>query len=623
MQFLDALGDRPLIGDGAMGTLLYEMGIPLDRSFDALNVQRPDLVEEVHSRYVAAGAQFIETNTFGANRDRLATTGLEDRVVEINRAGVALARKAVGGRDVFVAGSIGPLRRVSNVPGRLKNSERNEIFKEQATALADAGADLLILETFNSLDHIRIAYEAARDACDLPIVAQMAFMERTGSFSGDEPVASLTELWRMGADVVGVNCGRGPRMVHQILEDFAPRTGHPLSSFFNAGAQDIVDGRYIYLRETGYLAQMAEKLVVELGVNLVGGCCGTTPDVIEAIAERLKDKKVRVRPRVALPKKARVEVGEEPIFPPCFLDRPDGEPSVIVELDPPRGMDFGPVLDGARRMAEVGVDLVSIAENPLASPRMGNVAMACLMKKHADVEPLVHFTGRDRNLIGLQSDIMGASALGLNYILCITGDPVPVVCEFEAKGVYDVTSFGLIKLVSGFNRGVNAAGASIKRPTRFGTGSAFNSNVKHLHVQVDRLKKKLALGAHYTLTQPCWDPARIVEIFEATRDLSVRLYMGVMPLCSERNAEFLHNEVPGMTVSEPVRARMKGLAGQEGREMGKRISEELLDVIAEHSSSVYIITPFNHYDSSAHLAEYFKERVRARARVGRAREGPR
>jgi methionine synthase I (cobalamin-dependent)/5,10-methylenetetrahydrofolate reductase len=595
-----------------MGTLLYERGFPMGRSFEALNVFQPEVVERVHADYVAAGAKLIETNTFGGNRERLSHHGHEGRVREINEAGVRLARRAAAGRDVFVAGSIGPLSRGALGPGGLRPSEVEEIFREQAGALADAGADLLLLETFTTFRELELAYRGARGACDLPIVAQMAFLERTGSFDGDEPVASLTEVWRLGADVVGVNCGRGPRLVLEILEDFAPRTGHPLSAFFNAGAPDFVDGRFMYLKPSSYLADAAERLV-ELGVNLVGGCCGTTPEVIAMIAARLAGTKLRVRPKIPLPPKPRVEIGAEPVFPPSFLDRPPSEPSVIAELDPPRGLDFEWVLEGARRLREVGVDLVSLAENPLASPRMGNVAMACLMKQNAGVEPLVHFTCRDRNLLGLQSDIMGACALGLRYILCVTGDPVSVVGHLGSKGVYEVTSFGLVRLVAGLNRGFNAAGASIQRPARFRVGVAFNSNVRHLRVQVERLEKKIAAGAHFCLTQPCWDPARIEEIYRATAHLRIPIYVGVMPLVSERNAEFLHNEVPGMSVPGEVRARMRGLSGRAGREEGVRIAEELLDVIGRFSHRVYLITPFNHFETTARLVESFRARVHARA----------
>jgi homocysteine S-methyltransferase len=263
--------------------------------------------------------------------------------------------------------------------------------------------------------------------------------------------------------------------------------------------------------------------------------------------------------------------------------------------------------------------MVSVAENPLASPRMGNLAMALLMKQHAGVEPLVHFTCRDRNLIGLQSDIMGAYAMGLRHILCITGDPVPRGGEFGATGVYDVVSFGLIQMVDGLNRGRNSAGASIVRPTRLRIGVAFNANARHLHVQVDRLRKKAELGAQFVLTQPCWDAARIAAIYHALRGVPVTLYLGLMPFASERNCEFLHNEVPGMSVPDAVRERMKGLSGKQGREMGARIAEELLDVIAEHSGRVYLITPFNHFDTTARLAEYFKERKRAQMRGDSAR----
>ena len=611
MRFLDRIGEKPLIGDGAMGTLLYARGVPLATSFDSLNLERPDLIRDIHRTYIASGAQIIETNTFGANRDFLARFGHEERARAINETGARLAREAAAGSDVLVAGAMGPLQRRPG-PGDLTEDEIRAIFRDQAEALANGGVDVLLIETFADFATLRLAYEACRAATDLPVITQMAFIERTGTLSGDEPVTTLTEMWRMGADVVGVNCGRGPKLLAEILSDFIPTTGHPVSAFFNAGSPDLVNGRYMYLQQPGYLADMAERLV-GMGVNIVGGCCGTTPETIAFIAERLKGKTVHLRANVPVPPRPRVEVGAAPVFPPCFLDHED-DPSVIVELDPPRGMLFEKVLEGAKLMAQTGVDLVSVAENPLASPRMGNVAMAMLMKERTGVEPLVHFTCRDRNLLGLQSDIMGAYALGLRYILCITGDPVPFGAEFGAKGVYDVVSFGLVKLVAGLNRGVNAAGASIHRPLRLRTGVAFNSNVRHLHGQVERLRKKLDLGAHFCLTQPCWDPARIAEVFDATADLPLQLYLGCMPFASERNCEFLHSEVPGMTVPDEVRARMKGLSGAEGRKMGIRISEELLDVVAERSNRIYLITPFNHFETSARLAEHFKERVRARQR---------
>jgi homocysteine S-methyltransferase len=615
VQFLDVLTDRPLLGDGAMGTLLYARGVPYDQCFEALNLHRPDVIRGVHDAYISAGAQVIETNTFGANRDRLTATGHENQVREINLAGARIAREAAGVRDVFVAGSIGPVSAVARRPGGLSDDEIRDVFAEQAGGLVEGGVDLFLLETFTDLRTLALAYEATRDVANgAPVLTQMAFLERSGTFSGDEPLPSLTEMWRMGADAVGVNCGRGPKLVFEILKDFAPSTGVPLTAFFNAGSPDLVNGRYMYLKRPGYLGEMAHRLV-DAGVNLIGGCCGTTPEDIARMGERLRGIKLAVRVKVDPPPRVHVEEGARPVFPPSFLSQDDHTPSVVAELDPPRGLDYERVLIGAERMAEVGVDLVSVAENPLASPRMGNLAMALLMKQHTGVEPLVHFTCRDRNLIGLQSDIMGAYAMGLRYMLAITGDPVPRGGEFGAKGVYDVVSFGLVQMVEGLNRGRNAAGASIVRPTRLRIGVAFSANANHLHVQVDRLRKKAELGAHFALTQPCWNPERIAEVFEALSDVPVRLYMGVMPFASERNAEFLHNEVPGMSVPSAVRGRMKGLSGKKGREMGARICEELLDVIAQYSGRVYLITPFNHFDTTARLAEYFVEKKRARART--------
>jgi len=615
VEFLEVIQERPLVGDGAMGSMLYAAGVPLDQSFDSLNLLRPDLVAEVHRKYVAAGADLVETNTFGDNADFLARFGLASKAREINAAGARLAKRAVAGGNVFVAGAIGPLTRETHRSGALDEDQKLAIFAEQAEALVEGGADLLLLETFTDFDQLSLAYRAARGATDLPIVAQMAFVERTGTLSGDEPLTTLTEVWRLGADVVGVNCGRGPKLILEILQEFAPLTGRPLSAFFNAGAPELVNGRYQYFQHPNYLTDTAERLV-ETGVNLVGGCCGTTPEIIASIAARLHGRRLKVRLEVEPPPRPEGREGQRPVFPPGFLDKPSGEPSVIVELDPPRGLKVEGVLEGARMMHDIGVDLVSVAENPLASPRLGNVVTALLMKERTGVEPLVHFTCRDRNLIGLQADIMGAYALGLRYLLCITGDPVPFATEFGAKGVYDVVSFGLIELVAGLNRGVNAAGASIQRPTRIRIGVAFSSNARHLHVQVRRLERKIGLGAEYALTQPCWDQERLQEVLDAARGLSARVYMGLMPFASERNCEFLHNEVPGMLVPREVRDRMRGLSGRAGRRMGIRICEELIDTIAARGSSLYLVTPFNHYESSAHLAEYFMERVRARARAG-------
>lgn len=598
-----------------MGTLLYARGVPYDQCFEALNLERPDVIRGVHDAYISAGAQVIETNTFGANADRLAPSGHEDRVREINLAGARIAREAAGIREVFVAGSMGPVSHEARRPGGLTDDELRAIFADQAQALVEGGVDFLLLETFTDLRTLRLAYHVAREHADgRPVLAQMAFLERSGTFSGDEPSYSLTELWRDGADGVGVNCGRGPKLILEIIQEFAPTTSLPLCAFFNAGSPDLVNGRYMYLKRPQYLADMARKLV-DSGVNLVGGCCGTTPEDIACMAESLRDVKLKSRPAKSPPPRREAHEDARPVLPLGFLDPSNETPSIIAELDPPRGLDYEKVLLGAQRMVEVGVDMISVAENPLASPRMGNLAMALLMKQHTGVEPLVHFTCRDRNLIGLQSDIMGAYAMGLRHILCITGDPVPRGGEFGAKGVYDVVSFGLVHMVDGLNRGHNSAGASIVRPTRLRIGVAFSGNAKHLHVQTDRLRKKVDLGATFALTQPCWDAERIAQIYESLKDIPVTLYMGVMPFASERNCEFLHNEVPGMSVPDSVRERMKGLSGKQGREMGARIAEELLDVIAQQSGRVYLITPFNHFETTARLAEYFKERRRAQSRA--------
>ncbi len=617
-QFLTALHERVLVGDGAMGTALTRRGVGSEACLEELNSSRRDLVRDVHREYVAAGSDMIETNTFRASRPHLEQFGLEDRTFEFNYRGARLAR-SVAGRDVFVAGSVGPL------PGRRGEGaeppdDREQVYAEQVSALAAGGVDLFLLETFTDLDEIRAAVRAARTAAPgIPVLAQMAFYEGHGSMSGVTVGSAIEELLAEGAVGVGVNCGRGFADALAVVRKMAALTEAPLTAFPNAGLPELRDGRLVYDQPPEYMGEMALAMV-EAGVNVVGGCCGTDGRAIQAIARRIRGRSPTTRRVVAVP--AAPAEPAAPVRPAgAFLDRLGKEPLIVVELDPPRGMLTEKVVEGARLLREAGAHLVSMAENPLASIRMGNVGMAYLVKREAGVRPLVHFTGRDRNVLGLHSDLMGAAALGIDHVLAITGDPAG---DRRAGGptgvtsVYDVNSIGLVKILSALNRGETIHGVDVGRSAGFTVGVAFNPNFRSMDGQIKKLAQKVEAGAQFALTQLCYDPERIGEIEAATSHLGIPVLPGVMPLVSHRNALFMRNEVPGVTVPDAVIARMEQHPkGQAARDEGMAVAQELVSAaLAGGSPGIYIVAPFNRATLAADLVGFVREewkRVSARA----------
>ncbi len=608
MNIIDRLKTEILTGDGAVGTMLYTKGVSLDSNFEHLNLVRPSLVRELASEYVAAGAQVIETNTFGANYTKLAAIGLGHKVAEINRAGARIARQAAGsGSNILVAGSVGPLGRVKGDEQELTADETADVFRVQCHALAEGGVDLLMLETFASLEQLVAAVRAARET-GLPVSASLAFMEGGRSGDGRTVEDFCAAMEDAGADMIGANCGAGPLELVKVVTRLAALSDKPISAYANSGFPEYRDGRYIYRATPDYLAGMALEMA-EAGANLIGGCCGTTPEHIAAIGRALSGRRPVVRSKGSA---ARVEETAAKGRPESssFLDAWGRRKVITVELDPPKGMDCSRILAGSRRLKEAGADAINLAENPLARPRMGNIALGSIIQEKVGIEVIIHITGRDRNLIGMQSDLMGASLLGIRSILAVTGDPASMGDHAGAKSVFDLHSFTLIKLLADLNRGVNAIANPIGHGTGFTIGAAFNPNTGSMAVQAERLRKKVANGAVFAQTQPIYDPALFLEALELTSDCAIPLLPGIMPLVSGRNAEYLHNEVPGISVPAAIRDRMRGLEKEAGVREGLAIAKELIDATFEAAGGYYLIPPFGKYELALELIDHIHARER-------------
>lgn len=607
MNILDRLKTEILTGDGAIGTMLYAKGVGLDCNFEHLNLVRPALVRELAREYVTAGAQVIETNTFGANHTRLAAIGLGHKVAEINRAGAALAREAAGERGVCVAGSVGPLVRAKGEERELDPDGMTALFRTQCQALAEGGVDLFLLETFASLEQLRAAVAAAREF-GLPVCASMAFLEGGRSGDGTTVEAFCAAMEAAGADMLGANCGAGPLELVRVVARLAALTTKPIAAYANSGFPEYHEGRYLYRATPGYFAGMAQEMAVA-GANLIGGCCGTTPEHIAALSAVLAGRRPEPRPAAPSAAPPRSEGRPRP-GRASFLANWGQRKVITVELDPPKGMECDRIIEGSRRLKEAGADAINLAENPLARPRMGNIALGSIIQERVGIEVIIHVTGRDRNLIGMQSDLMGASLLGLRTVLAVTGDPAAMGDHAGATSVFDLHSLTLIKLLADMNRGINAIGNPIGSGTGFTIGAAFNPNTNNMPLQAERLAKKAANGALFAQTQPIYDPALFFEALELTRGSGIPLLPGIMPLVSERNADYLHNEVPGIIIPEGVRARMKGKEKEAGIREGLAIAREFIDATFAAAGGYYLIPPFGKYELALELIDHIHERER-------------
>jgi homocysteine S-methyltransferase len=614
---LKRLQQGPLLADGAMGTMLYARGVPLDACFDVLNLQDAKTVQGIHREYVAAGADLIETNTFGANRFKLAVHGLEGRVREINRAGARLARdvRETMGRDVLVLGSIGPLGKYLLPLGTVGEAEALAAFREQAEALLEGGVDGFVAETFSDLRELRLAVTAIRGvSADLPVVAQMAFNDERVTFLGQAPAEVARELAALPVQVIGANCGVGSSVLYDVgvvLHETAPRAWVSIRP--NAGLPSRHGERLIYLSSPGYMADYASRML-EGGARIVGGCCGTTPAHIRAMREAV-DRHARSagRPggRVAV---APAVAGERPLLEEAPALGVTSEPSrllsrlhareflVTVELDPPRGHNIEKLVQGAKLLAERGVEVVDINDGSLGRVRMAVLPTALLVRESTGLDISMHFTCRDRNLMGIQGDLLGAHALGIRNILAMTGDPPRAGDYVNATAVFDVDAIGLVRIVAGMNRGVDAAGNSIGEPTAFGIGVAVDPGAADPAREIDRLHAKVEAGAMWAQTQPVYDLEALEAFVARLGALPVPLVVGILPLHSYRHAEFLHNEVPGITVPDAVRARLRG-AGDHALRVGVETAQAILVDVRRRYAGAYLMPSFGRFEVVAEVLE--------------------
>jgi methionine synthase / methylenetetrahydrofolate reductase(NADPH) len=585
--FLQELDNRVLVCDGAMGTMLYARGIFLNRSFDELNLTQPDLVAEVHKDYARAGADVIETNTFGANRVKLAAFGLNDRVHAINVQGAKIARHAA--RDnAYVAGAIGPLGIRIEPWGKTGVDEAEDIFREQAKALLEGGVDLFVLETFRDVNEIGAAIKAVRSVCDLPIVAQMTTEEDGNSLDGVAPETFVPDLEARGADVVGLNCSVGPAAMLETLERMARVAHVKLAAQPNAGKPREIEGRNLYLCSPDYMASYARRFI-NSGVRLVGGCCGTTPEHIRAIKAA-----VRSLAPGAAPKGARSTAAVTPAIAVTPVPREQksrmahtlarGGFVVSVELTPPRGYQADAIVAYARQLKIREINLVNIPDNAHSSARMSALATAVLVQQHCGIETILHYACRDRNLLGMQSDLLGAHAIGIRNVLLVTGDPPKVGDYPDATGVFDVDSIGLANVVSRLNGGADIGGQPIGEPTAFHIGVAVNPGALDMEEELRRYAYKVEAGAEFAVTQPVFDAAQFRLFAARLREHHIPLIAGIMPLESARHAEFMANEVPGVRMPDTIvdrmrRAEANGRATEEGIAIAREIAAEVRPLV--------------------------------------------
>lgn len=601
-SFLDELNERIVCGDGAMGTLLLDReGHSLETCLEEICVSAPERVRRLHAEYLAAGARVIETNTFGGNAVRLARFGFEKRVAEFNRAAVKIARDVVAGKQAWVAGSVGPLG-VGRLEAEERGVDRQQCFRDQIEALIESGVDIVFLETFMDVEEIKLALSAKEAlSAEMPVVCSFACEAEGRLADGRSLVEAFAELRELGADVTGVNCMNGPHATVQLLQRI-PLQGI-LAAFPNAGYPRYTEGRFVYHAAPSYFAQAARELVAE-GVRLLGGCCGTNPRTIAAMSAAISElspvrhKTIRV---TASPPKAKplpATASEESLLEKMAA----GKRVIICELDPPKTLALEKFFTGAQALAEAGCDAITLADNSLAILRVSNLAVGAMLKERFGIVPLLHLSCRDRNVLGLQSELLGMAALGMRHVLPLTGDPARVGDHPGASSVYDVNSIELISIIQKLNDGFSHAGKSLKAQTRFVIGCTFNPNARNLDSQVNRLERKVAAGAQYAMTQPIFDPRLIEETRRRTKHLSIPIFFGVWPLLSFRQAEFLHNEVPGIQVPESVRERLRCAGDQRacGLEIGREITKEIL----QSNSGLYLITPFLNFETTCELTVF-------------------
>jgi methionine synthase I (cobalamin-dependent)/5,10-methylenetetrahydrofolate reductase len=594
--------DEVHVFDGAMGTMLYAKGVYINRSYDELNLTNPDLVREVHEEYIRAGADIIETNTFGATAHKLQQYGLEGNLRLINIAAARIAREAAGER-CYVAGAVGPLGLRIEPYGPTSFDEAKEMFKEQVAGLLEGGVDLFVLETFSDISEMRQAMRAVRELCDLPIVTQMTILPDGNTTFGTTPEVFTSRLDEWGADVIGLNCGVGPAIVLTGLEKMRGVTNKRLSAQPNAGLPRDVQGRQFYMCSPEYMAKFAKRLI-QAGAKFIGGCCGTTPSHIKLISDAVRAASPR-KQRVVIKEAAAARVEELTpadiqVVPPeerSLWSRKitNGEFVTSVEVLPPKGCDPRKTLDSIRLLKEAGVDGVNIPDGPRAQTRMGAQATAVLVEREIGIEAVLHYCCRDRNLLGMMSDLLGAAALGLRNLLLITGDPPKMGPYPDATAVFDIDAIGLTNMVNKLNHGLDLGNNPIGQPTAFCIGVGCNPGAINMDEEIKRFEYKVEAGAQYAITQPVFDTEQLVDFLRRIEHVRVPIVAGIWPLVSYRNAEFLHNEVPGVRVTPSIMERMRiasERSKEDAREEGLKIARESLLEVKDLIQGVQVSAPF-------------------------------
>jgi methionine synthase I (cobalamin-dependent)/5,10-methylenetetrahydrofolate reductase len=607
-DFLARIKQAPVLCDGAMGTLLYAKGIFINRSYDELNLSQPDLIRGIHHEYLQAGAEIIETNTFGGNAFRLGRHSLADKVNEVNRAGVRLAREAAKSFDVWVAGSVGPLGTRIEPLGKTSFQEAREAFRQQIEVLVEGGVDLLILETFGYMEEIHQAMLAVREvSASVPLVAQVTIDEDGNCLDGSDPQTFVPKLVEWGADVIGCNCSVGPVAMLDAMERVRAATSLPLAAQPNAGIPRSVDGRNIYLCSPEYMASYARKFVAA-GVRLVGGCCGTTPEHIRVMKSALRVGEARSKAAskpAAGGSSAPLAVPAVPLRDRSLLGAKlaRGEFVTMVEIVPPKGIDVQKEVDGARFVKSVGVDAVNIPDSPRASARMSNQALSLIIQREVGVDAVLHYTCRDRNVLCIQSDLLGAAAVGIKNLICITGDPPKMGNYPDATAVFDVDAIGLVNIAHNLNRGLDLGGNPIGTGTGFVIGVGANPGLTDMDEEIRRFEFKVEAGAEYAVTQPVFDLRLLENFLRRIEHCRIPVVAGIWPLVSVRNAEFMKNElrvsVPDAILERMARAQTPELARAEG----VAIAREMLIAARQMVQGAQISAPSGRYSSAVDVLE--------------------
>ncbi|MEO6049712.1 MAG: bifunctional homocysteine S-methyltransferase/methylenetetrahydrofolate reductase [Pyrinomonadaceae bacterium] len=608
--------DRVYVFDGAVGTRLYSKGVYINRSYDELNLTAPDLVREVHEEYINAGADIIETNSFGATRFNLQPYGLEGKLREINIAAARIAREAAG-EKVYVAGAVGPLGLRLEPFGPTSFDEAKEMYKDQIEALLEGGVDLFILETFSELPLIEQGIRAVRELSDLPIVAQMAIQMDGKTTFGTTPEAFTAALDQLPVDVIGLNCGMGPNHLLNALEKMRSVTTKKLSAQPNAGLPRDVQGRQFYMGSPEYMAEFSRRFV-QAGAKFVGGCCGTTPTHIKLIADAIRSvsprhsvSSVRSEPATVAelkPQDVSVVPAVERSLWSAKIAR--GEFVTSVEVLPPKGCDAEKTLDSIRLLKDVGVDGVNIPDGPRAQTRMSAQATAVLVEREIGIEAVLHYCCRDRNLLGMMSDLLGAAALGLHNLLIITGDPPKMGPYPDATAVFDIDAIGLTNMVNKLNHGLDLGNNPIGHPTAFSIGVGVNPGAVNMEEEIRRFEWKVEAGAEYAITQPVFDTEQLKRFLGMIEHVRIPIVAGIWPLVSFRNAEFLHNEVPGVEVTPEILERMRVASDkskEEAREEGIAIARESLLDVRNVIQGVQVSAPFGNVKYALQVFEVLDE----------------